>query len=475
MKKSIEKVLENTRIVLDIIQKTELTDEEKGWISETTVRNFNDNVNPGFLKYRKSVSNDYTAIEWSDHAYRFRDIHGREYIDCLGGYGTLNMGHRHPKIVAAVKAQLDRQAIHSQELLDPLRGFLSKLLADITPGDLQYSFLTSSGTEAVEGALKLSRLHTGRLNYIAAVDGFHGKSMGSLGATAKAVFRKAFLPLVPAFHHVPFGDLSSLEKMLWSLEKVGEDVAAVLLEPIQGEGGVILPPDDYLQGVRALCNHYGCLLILDEIQTGMGRTGKLWASEHWGVIPDILCIGKSFGGGIMPAGAFMSNAKIWQKMIPNPFLHSSTFGGNPLACAAAIAAIHVTLSENLPEKAASTGAHFLKRLQQLSCEFPDILSEVRGKGLMIGMEFPDDDIGFEVAKGLFERGVLVAGTMLNARVIRIEPPLAIPRDDVNRVLELLYETLLEVQAGRSMPAPPLKRSARARNKYKQLRKGTNKP
>ena len=447
MKKSLEAVLEDTRIVLDIIQKTELSDEEKAWVSETSVSNFNDYVNPGFLKYRKSVSNDYTAIEWSDHGCRFRDIYGREYIDCLGGYGTQNMGHRHPKIVAAVRAQLDRQAIHSQELIDPFRGHLSKLLADITPGDLQYSFLTSSGTEAVEGALKLSRLHTGRLNYIATVNGFHGKSMGSLGATGKADFRKAFLPLVPAFHHVPFGDLSSLEKMLWSLDKVGEDVAAVLLEPIQGEGGVNLPPDDYLQGVRALCDRYGCLLILDEIQTGMGRTGKLWASEHWGVIPDILCIGKSFGGGIMPAGAFMSNAKIWRKMIPNPFLHSSTFGGNPLACVAAIAAIHVTLSENLPEKAASTGAHFLKGLQQLSCEFPDILVEVRGKGLMIGMEFPDDNIGFEAAKGLYDRGVLVAGTLLNARVIRIEPPLAIPLDDVNRVLEILHETLLDVQAG----------------------------
>jgi putrescine aminotransferase len=466
MKKSIEEVLEDTRRVLDIIQKPELTDEEKVWISESAVSNFNDYVNPGFLKYRKSVSNDYTAVEWSDHGCRFLDMHGRSYIDCLGGYGTLNMGHRHPNIVAAVKAQLDRQAIHSQELLDPLRGILSKLLADITPGDLQYSFLTSSGTEAVEGALKLARLHTGRRNYIAAVDGFHGKSMGSLGATAKAEFRRAFLPLVPAFHHVPFGDLSMLEKTLWSLDKVGEEVAAVVLEPIQGEGGVNLPPDGYLQGVRALCNRYGCLLILDEIQTGMGRTGKLWASEHWGVVPDILCIGKSFGGGIMPAGAFMSNAAIWQKMIPNPFLHSSTFGGNPLACAAAIAAIHVTLSENLPEKAAVTGAHFLKRLQQLSCAFPDILVAVRGKGLMIGMEFPDDDIGFEVARGLYDRGVLVAGTMLNAQVIRIEPPLTIPLDDVNRVVEILHETLLAVQAGRGMPASSSKRSG-PRKKNKQ--------
>jgi putrescine aminotransferase len=467
MKKSIEAVLEDTRIVLDIIQRTELSDKEKTWISEASVRNFNDYVNPGFLKYRKSVSNDYAAIEWTDYGCRFRDIHGGEHIDCLGGYGTHNMGHRHPEIVAAVKAQLERQAIHSQELIDPFRGLLSKLLADITPGDLQYSFQTSSGTEAVEGALKLSRLHTGRQNFIAAVDGFHGKSMGSLGATGKADFRKAFLPLIPAFHHVPFGDLSSLEKMLWSLDKIGEDVAAVLLEPIQGEGGVNIPPDDYLKGVRALCDRYGCLLILDEIQTGMGRTGKLWASEHWGVAPDILCIGKSFGGGIMPAGAFMSNAKIWQKMIPNPFLHTSTFGGNPLACVAAIAAIHVTLSENLPEKAAVTGAHFLKGLQQMSCEFPDILVEVRGKGLMIGLEFPDDNIGFEVAKGLYDRGVLVAGTLLNARVIRIEPPLAIPVDDVNRVLEMLHKTLFKVQEGRRVKSSPASRRGRTRKEHTQ--------
>ena len=169
----------------------------------------------------------------------------------------------------------------------------------------------------------------------------------------------------------------------------------------------------------------------------------------------------------MPAGAFMSNAKIWRKMIPNPFLHSSTFGGNPLACVAAIAAIHVTLSENLPEKAASTGAHFLKGLQQLSCEFPDILVEVRGKGLMIGMEFPDDNIGFEAAKGLYDRGVLVAGTLLNARVIRIEPPLAIPLDDVNRVLEILHETLLEVQARCVMMASPANRRRCARSKHTQ--------
>lgn len=450
MKKSKEEILENTRIVLDSIHKTELTDQERVWITNTTVRNFKDYVNPGFLKYRKSVSNNYTAIEWSDGECRFKDLQGREYIDCLGGYGALNSGHRHPKILAAVKAQLERQAIHSQELLDPLRGFLSKLLADITPGSLQYSFLTNSGTEAVEGALKLARLHTRRLNYIAAVDGFHGKSMGSLGATAKAGFRKAFLPLVPGFHHVPFGNLFSLEEMLWSLDKVGEEVAAILLEPIQGEGGIIIPPDDYLQGVKLLCDQYGCLLILDEIQTGMGRTGELWASEHWGVVPDILCLGKSLGGGIMPAGAFMSDAKIWQKMIPNPFLHSSTFGGNPMACAATIAAIEVTLSENLPEKATSTGEHLLSSLQKLSGEFPDLLADVRGKGLMIGMEFPDEETGFKVARGLFERGVLVAGTMLNSRVIRIEPPLAISADDVNRVLEILHETLLEVQSGRGM-------------------------
>jgi putrescine aminotransferase len=193
-----------------------LTDKEIDWVTAETVSGFSDYCNPGFLEYRKSVSEDYTAVEWKDSDTGFTDLKGRNYIDCLGGYGVYNLGHRHPRVVEAVRNQLDRQALHSQELLDPLRAMLSKIVAMITPGNLQYSFFTNSGTEAIEGALKLARLHTEKPGFIAAVGGYHGKTFGSLSATAKSTFRKPYLPLLPYFSHVPFGDTDMLQKTIAS-------------------------------------------------------------------------------------------------------------------------------------------------------------------------------------------------------------------------------------------------------------------
>jgi putrescine aminotransferase len=439
--KSNAEVVRDSQKALDMVAKATLTEEEKAWMVQKAVDGFRDHVNPGFLEYRKSVSNDYTAVEWKDFGCTFQDIHGKEYIDCLGGYGIYNCGHRHPKILKAVRDQLDRQALCSQELLDPLRAILATLVSDLTPGNLQYSFFTNSGTESVEGALKLARLATGRTSFIAATRAFHGKSMGSLTATSKAVFRKPYLPLVPGFHHVPFGDAGIIEKMLESCQFIGEDVAAVLLEPIQGEGGVIVPPDDYLPKVKSACERYGALLILDEVQTGMGRTGKMFCCEHWDVEPDILALGKAFGGGVMPAGAFVASARVWEKMTPNPFLHTTTFGGNPLACAAAIATINVLLEENLCERAAKMGDRLLKGLEEATAKYPSVALEVRGKGLIIGVEFTSDEKGYEVAKGLFDNGVLVAGTLVNAKTLRFEPPLTISTEQVDRVIGVMGEVL----------------------------------
>ncbi|MGD9119002.1 MAG: putrescine aminotransferase [Dehalococcoidia bacterium] len=439
-----EEAVDQSKKYLNYIAKDELTKEEKDWVVEESVKGFHDNVNPGFLEYRKSVSTDYTAVEWKDSGSTFTDIYGKEFIDCLGGYGIYNVGHRHPKILEAVTNQLKRQALHSQELLDPLRAMLAKLVAMITPGDLQYCFFTNSGTESVEGALKLARLHTQRFGVIAAVGAFHGKSLGSLSATSKAVFRKPFLPLVPGFTHVPYGDADVLEKVMASAKFTGEDIAAVVLEPIMGEGGVIIPPDDYFPKVKSLCEKYGALLIADEVQTGMGRTGKLFGMEHFGVVPDIMCLAKPFGGGVMPIGAFISTEEIWQEMTPNPFLHTTTFGGNPLACAAAIAAINVTLEENLPRQAAEKGEYFLPRMIDLISNYRNICHEGRGRGLMIGIEFTSDEAGYEVAKGLFSHGVLVAGTLVNAKTIRIEPPLVITESELDRVLKVLEIVLADV-------------------------------
>jgi len=439
-----DSAIEQSKKYLEFIGKSELTDKEKDWVVSESVKGFMENVNPGFLKYRKSVSTDYTAVEWTDSGASFTDVYGKTFIDCLGGYGIFNVGHRHPKVIEAVTNQLKRQALHSQELLDPLRAMLARLLAAITPGDLQYCFFTNSGTESVEGALKLARLHTKRTGFISTIGAFHGKSLGSLSATSKSVFREPFLPLVPGFRHVPYGDARVMEAEIASAKYTGDDIGAVILEPIQGEGGVILPPDDYFPKVREICDRYNVLLIVDEVQTGLGRTGKMFGIEHYGVKPDIMCLAKPLGGGVMPIGAFISTKEIWQEMIPNPFIHTTTFGGNPLACAAAIAAINVVLEEKLPQQAAEKGAYFIPKLIDLMGKYPSICQEGRGRGLMIGMEFTSNEAGYEVAKGLFENGILVAGTLINAKTIRIEPPLVISTAELDKVLEALNKVFADV-------------------------------
>ena len=446
MKSNPQDILKQTTRILDLISKEELDAQDREWISKTTVESYENHINPGILEYRKAVSTEYTAIEWADFGNSFTDINGRKYIDLLGGFGIYNTGHRHPRVVKAVVEQLKRQALHSQELLEPFRAMLASLVADITPGDLQYSFFGNSGAEAVEGAMKLAMLHTGRKSFVAAVGAFHGKTLGALSATARAKFRQPFMPILPDCYHVPFGDAEAMEDVMKSADVVGNDIAAVILEPIQGEGGINVSPDDYLPKVRDLCDRFGCLLILDEIQTGMGRTGKMFASEHWNVVPDIMTIGKSFGGGVMPIGAFISNKTIWEHLFPEPWLHSSTFGGNPLACVAAIAGIHVLLEEKLPERADKVGTAMIAKLKALRRRFPKLCVDVRGKGLMIGIEFPSDEIGYEIAKGLFDNGILVAGTLFAAKTLRIEPPLTISQAEIDQALTVMERVFKEVNA-----------------------------
>ncbi|MDR3602181.1 MAG: putrescine aminotransferase [Desulfosporosinus sp.] len=447
LKEKYTGVYDYSNKVLELISKEEITKDEAEWVTRETVDNFRDHVNPGFLDYRKSVTKDkqFAAVEWKDSGLNcFMDVNGKEYIDCLGGFGIYNVGHRHPKVMAAVTNQLKRQALHSQDLLDPLRAMLAKIVADITPGDLKYSFFTNSGTETVEGALKLAKMYSDRTTFIATTRAFHGKSLGSLSATAKGLFRKPFLPMIPGFRHVPYGDLDMMRKTIECCALVGEDVAAVILEPIQGEGGVILPPEGYLKQVRELCDQFGVLLIFDEVQTGMGRTGKMFCCEHYDVVPDILCLAKAFGGGIMPAGAVVATEEVFKSLFPNPFMHTTTFGGNPLACAAAIATFNVLIEENLPARAAELGDYMLKELRNAAQDFPHLVMEIRGKGLLIGIEFQSDEIGYEVSKGMFDSGVLVAGTLINAKTIRIEPPLTITYAEADRVIVAFKSALAQV-------------------------------
>jgi putrescine aminotransferase len=443
---SNDEALALSRRYLELIQGRALSLEEKHAFISETVEAYERHVNRGFIGYRKAVTEagQYAALEWSGQGSILRDLLGREYIDCLGGYGIFSAGVNHPKILRAVAAQMERMALNSQELLEPWRAGLARLLAMVTPGDLANTFFINNGTDAIEGAIKLARLYTRRNLFVSTLGGFHGKSMGSLSLMGKASFREPFAGGLQDVRFVPYGDADALEAELSKAEQVGTPVAGFVVEPVQGEAGGVVPPAEYLPRARELCTRYGALLIADEIQTGMGRTGALWGVDHTGTVPDIMCLGKSIGGGIMPLSAFIAPPEIWEVMIPNPIIHSTTFGGNPMACAAGIAAIQVTLEEDLAGQAAIKGEFLLRELATLRDRFPQALTDVHGKGLLIGMEFPTDETGFRCAAGLFKRGVLVAGTYSKARTIRIEPALGIPMELLNEMLTRLEDTLREV-------------------------------
>jgi putrescine aminotransferase len=435
---------------VELIQRDEVSVQEAKAIIEESKTNFAEYFNRGWLDYRKAVTEagDWAVTEWTGTGAIFKDLLGREYIDCLGGYGMMDLGWGHPEVVAAVRAQLGRTPMPSQELIDPLRGVLAHLMAQITPGDLKYSFFAASGTEAIEGAIKLAKMYTHKNGFIVAVKAFHGKTMGSLSMMGKSDYRQPPGILYGGpIYHVPYGDADAVEKQLDICQKVGVDIAAVLFEPIQGEAGGIVPPDDFWPRIRDATRQYGVLLIADEVQTGLGRTGKLWGVEHWDVVPDILAAAKSLGGGVMPVSAFCSTEEIWQCMMtPNPFIHTTTTGGGALACSAAIAAINVTLRERLWEHAAAKGAYLIPRLEGLAEQYPEIIRKITGRGLLIGMHFQTPEIGYKVAAGLFQRGVLVAGTLISATTIRIEPPLIITYEQIDAVLDRLAATLAEIHS-----------------------------
>ncbi len=442
--RDIEAALSEANKMVDLIKTpdAEVTDDERRWVAESTYQNFADHINKGFLEYRKSVTEteDFALTDWQGEGSILKDVMGREYIDMLGGFGLYTLGIRHPKVIAAVKAQLDRSPQYSQEMLDPLRAHLAKVIAKLTPGDIQYGFFANSGTEAVDGAMKLAKLYTGESGFISTLKGFHGKSLGALSLLGKAVFRKPLLPLLDGVRQVPFGDADAIEQELKAAKEVGDGIAGVVVEPIQGEAGAIEPPDDYWPRLRQICDKYEVLLIADEVQTGFGRTGKIFGVDHWGVTPDIMCFGKALGGGVIAMSGFFSTAKIWKCLEPNPFMHTTTTGGNPVACAAALAQITVLLEEGLADQAAEKGEYIKKKVLELKEKYPHIIKGIRGRGLLLGMEFPNDEIGYKVASGLFSRNVLTAGTLNNAETVRLEPALNIPYELIDEMLKRLEET-----------------------------------
>jgi putrescine aminotransferase len=412
------------------------TIENPEQIIDETIEKYREYVNPTLANLLRFAG--FGDVEARAEGTRVYDLSGNEYIDCLGGYGVFSLGHRHPEVLAAVRDQLEKMPLSCKIFFSKPLADLAEILAKITPGRLQYSFFTNSGAEAVEGAIKAAKIATRRTEFISTVGGFHGKTLGSLSATGRDLYKKPFEPLIPGFIHVPFGDVEAVKRA------ITENTAAVIVEPIQGEGGIRVPPDNYLPELQEICQANGSLLIVDEVQTGMGRTGKMFACEHWGVEPDILTMAKALGGGVVPIGAFISTPEVWESLFrENPLMHTSTFGGNPLACRAAIAAINVTLRERLPERAARLGESFINQLKVLKDKYPKALADVRGKGLMIGVEFTHEDIGELVIGGLCRRGVIAAYTLNNPRVIRFEPPLIISEEEIATVVGAFSESIGE--------------------------------
>ena len=352
------------------------------------------------------------------------DEDGNEYIDCGASFGVGNLGHCNPAIVEAIEAQA-RELIH----VGPVFGttakatFVEKLLS-VAPKNLGRVFLSNSGSEAVEAAIKFARASTRRKKIIAAMRGFHGRTMGALSATWRKDFREPFEPLVPGFEHVPFNDIEALRKA------IDHDTAAVILEAVQGEGGVHVASPEYLPAAREACDRTGALLILDEVQTGMGRTGRLFAVERWGVEPDLLTLAKSLAGGV-PIGATLATEDVERAFQGS---HNSTFGGNPLACAAGTAAIEYTVRERLWERADRLGTVGIEKLRGL--EAPSV-REIRGLGLMIGIELRGK--AAPVLQALQEEGVLAIGG--GSSVVRLLPPLVIPNDQWSSALDVLGRTL----------------------------------
>jgi LysW-gamma-L-lysine/LysW-L-ornithine aminotransferase len=349
---------------------------------------------------------------------RLWDSDGREYIDCVGGQGAANLGHANPVVADAIAAQA-RTLISCPEMFfnDRRADYIARLAA-AAPAGLERVFLCNSGTEAIEAALKFGRAATGRTEFVATMRGFHGRTMGALSATWEKKYREPFEPLVPGYHHVPYNDLAALDAAVTSR------TAAVILEVVQGEGGVRPGTGEFLRGAQQLCRERGALLIVDEVQTGFGRTGALFACQHYELSPDLLCLAKSMAGGL-PMGAVL----IGDRVPPLPSQsHGSTFGGNPLACAAALAALDYIQAEGLPERAAELGTWFMARLQRI--ESP-LIREVRGLGLMIGIELKQKVTPY--LQALMERGVLALPAGLT--VLRFLPPLVVSQPDLASVAD----------------------------------------
>ncbi|HEY3364117.1 MAG TPA: aspartate aminotransferase family protein [Symbiobacteriaceae bacterium] len=408
-------------------------------IKTQALHDFAEYVNP--MKARILAHAGLDIIEGRREGARVWDVTGRSYIDCITSAGSFNAGRRNPHIIAALKAALDELDQGIFLICSKAKADLAKRLAEITPGDIKYSMFGASGGEVVDFAIKLARGYTRRPRIISTLKGYHGHTGFALSAIGRDAYQDPFRPLMPGFDRIPFGDAEALASA------IGEDTAAFIIEPIQGEGGIQVPPPGYLRAVREICDRAGALLILDEIQTGFGRTGKLFACEHEGVVPDIMTLGKSLGGGLYPITAAVFREPLGDFLVANPYIHLSTFGGADLGCAVGLATIDEIIGQDLPGHATAMGERFMAGFRQLQAKYPEVLAEVRGRGLMIGLQYLDQSMGPRMSYQLAQRGVIALYTGNDPSVMRLQPSLVISPAEVDEVLAAVDGAMAAIVAG----------------------------
>ncbi len=405
-------------------------------IKEQALADFAKFVNP--MKVRTMKAAQLGIIEGRREGACVWDITGKKYIDCQTGSGIMNVGRHNPEIVRKLKEALDTYDIGVFLLCSKQKADLAKKLAEITPGDLACTIFGVGGGEANDAAIKIARGYTMKTEIISTERAYHGHTGFALSAIGRAAYKEPFEPLMPGFKTVPFGDIEAMRGA------VTDDTAAIILEPIQGEGGIHIPPDDYLPAIRKLCDEREILLILDEIQTGMARTGKMFASEHWGVVPDIMTVAKSLGGGLYPISATIFKEEIQDFFVPHPFIHLSTFGGSDLGCLVGLAVIEYIEKNNLADHAEKMGKRFRTGFDRLLKESPDLLLEVRQKGLMMGLQYTNESIGPRMTRKMADRGVIAVYTGNDPSICRLMPPLVITPDEVDLVLGALEDSMKEL-------------------------------
>jgi putrescine aminotransferase len=391
-------------------------------------------INPTYPLFLKKLGLDRVAVK--AEGVLINDAEGKTYIDCVGGYGLFNLGHNHPEILRALTDQLSEKQLFTKPFITEISVRLAEHLSKITPGDLDCSFLCNSGSEAIDSAIKLARLHQGKGQIIAAENSFHGYTYGALSASGIPSFKRFFEPMVPEIVHVPYGDIDALK------QTISATTAAILLEPIQHEAGISLPRKSYLRAVRQLCDDKDVILILDEIKTGFGKTGYMFACEYFGIVPDILVVGKSLGGGLVPVGGLIAKKSLWKKFGLSFPMSASSFAGNTLACRAALATIQIIHKEKLLNNCRQKGAFFLQKLDENVKRYPSILKAVNGLGLLIGIETVSPQTALSLAKEMIRQRVLMVPAFGNPSVLMIEPPLVISFEQIEEVLRC-FETACE--------------------------------